>query len=102
MQLLWISASDHTGNMRSNGISFGENEFLWVFFFFLQCGVDIFKKEGDVYKKMEFAIAPHSCCNTINNENFKKAMEKQNVPKECPMKVVSRAIPVVGRGELYA
>jgi hypothetical protein len=66
---------------------------------FFQCGIDFFKKEGDVYKKMEFAMAPDSCCNIINNDKFKKVMEKQNVPKECPFKVVSTAIPVTGRGE---
>jgi hypothetical protein len=54
-----------------------------------QCGIDFFKKEGGVYKKMSFAVAPDSCCQIINNEKFKQAMEKQNVPKECPIKVVS-------------
>jgi hypothetical protein len=66
--------------------------------FFFQCGADFFKKEGDVYNKLSFAIAPDSCCNILSNEKYKKAMENQSVPKECPIKAVSMIIfkPVTG------
>lgn len=57
--------------------------------FFFQCGTEFFKKEGDAYNKLPFAIAPDNCCNILSNNKYKEAMETQNVPKECPIKVVS-------------
>jgi hypothetical protein len=48
------------------------------------------KKEGDEYRKLPFSIMPENCCKILfENDIFKKAMENQNVPKECPLKEVS-------------
>jgi hypothetical protein len=57
--------------------------------FSFQCGTEIFMKKGDAYEKMPFAIAPDNCCNILSNKKYKEAMANQNVPKECPIKVVS-------------
>lgn len=56
--------------------------------FFFQCGIEFFQKEGEEYKKMSVAFPPDNCCKVFSNEMLKKAMEKQNIPKGCPIKEV--------------
>ncbi|XP_023713405.1 uncharacterized protein LOC111867630 [Cryptotermes secundus] len=55
----------------------------------VQCGTEFFKKEGDEYNKLPFAMDPSDCCNILTTEKYKEAMEKQNVPKDCPIKAGS-------------
>jgi hypothetical protein len=52
--------------------------------------MEFFKKEGEEYKKMPIDIPSDTCCTMLfANEMYQKAMEKQNAPKECPVKAVS-------------
>ncbi|KDR14444.1 hypothetical protein L798_11613 [Zootermopsis nevadensis] len=50
------------------------------------CKTDFFKKEGDEYKKLPLSLIPENCCKVFENDIYKKSMEKQNVPKQCPLK----------------
>jgi len=38
---------------------------------------------------MPLDFQPDNCCKTMFNEVYLKAMEKQNIPKSCPIKPVS-------------
>jgi len=38
---------------------------------------------------MDAGIPPDNCCKMLFNDMYNKAMEKQNVPKSCPIKPVS-------------
>jgi transcriptional regulator of met regulon len=50
---------------------------------------EYFKKEGEEYKNMTADVTPVKCCKIYDDENYKKSVENQNVPKSCPIKVVS-------------
>jgi hypothetical protein len=50
---------------------------------------EYFKKEGEEYKNMTVDAISANCCKTYDDENYKKSMENQNVPKSCPVKEVS-------------
>jgi hypothetical protein len=51
--------------------------------------MEFFKKEGNEYKKMPVNFQPVNCCEMVFNDMYAKTMEKQNVPKSCPIKPVS-------------
>jgi hypothetical protein len=52
--------------------------------------MEILKKEGEEYKKLPVDFAADTCCKMLfEEEEYRKAMAKYNVPKSCPVKEVS-------------
>ncbi|XP_069701337.1 uncharacterized protein [Periplaneta americana] len=50
------------------------------------CATEFYKKEEDMCKELVFELAAENCCKFLfDNSMYKKIMESNNTPKQCPI-----------------